>query len=474
MPKSDVQQVVFEVEKSWRLPDLAPIVPNGGEVRDVSDRGSSTYFDTTTGRLRSLGLTLERRQNDDGVSWFLVLPAGGVQASLQSRARSHSVPRALARQLAGVLAGDELVEVASVSTSRATHRVLASDGELVVEISDDQLQGATLGAETQLSEWREVEIRPGSPADRGVFAGLRKSVRKSGAVRRDDDLSALDRLLGRSERVSPDHKLTRLVGTYVSTQCAEILLSDVALRDHSDVASVHRMRVAIRRLRSVLKAFAGLMHPDTSTFADDVRWVALQLGAIRDLDVLDARILDAVNALPDVDLIGPVARHLSETLNARRVRAYDDWQHAWDDERYQRVMATAARWHLEPPVSSGARLSAKKVLARSTKRVNVHLAAAGDDPERLHDARKAAKRLRYVAEVLTPEAGSAVGVGKRAKRLQTQLGEHQDAISAAALLDEQGRAAGARADDNGFSYGLLLAEQRQLAAQALKGLPTRI
>jgi CHAD domain-containing protein len=274
--------------------------------------------------------------------------------------------------------------------------------------------------------------------------------------------------------VSPDRRLARRVSEYVSQQCAEILLSDVALRDHDDVRSVHRMRVGLRRLRSVVQGFAGLMQDEATALADDLRWVAGQLGAVRDLDVLDARITAAVRTLPAEDLVGPVARHLHETLNLRRSYAGDDWQRAWADDRYQRVMVAVARWHAEPPVDVEAEASPSKILSRATARVNRRLAGARTDPERWHDARKAAKRLRYVAEVVAPLTSSAAGTAKRAKRLQTQLGEHQDATVAAQLLAEQGRAAGAREDDNGFSYGLLLAEQRRLAARSLKGLPKRI
>ena len=61
--------------------------------------------------------------------------------------------------------------------------------------------------------------------------------------------------------------------------------------------------------------------------------------------------------------------------------------------------------------------------------------ATCDTPEGLHRARKAAKRARYVVEFTGPAVGKpAAALGRRAKHLQEQLGEHQDSAVAADFL----------------------------------------
>jgi CHAD domain-containing protein len=45
------------------------------------------------------------------------------------------------------------------------------------------------------------------------------------------------------------------------------------------------------------------------------------------------------------------------------------------------------------------------------------------------------------------------------KRLQELLGEHQDSTVSAEFLRAQGAAAGVNQDQNGFTYGLLLATE---------------
>jgi CHAD domain-containing protein len=116
--------------------------------------------------------------------------------------------------------------------------------------------------------------------------------------------------------------------------------------------------------------------------------------------------------------------------------------------------------------------AAEHKLAKRMKR-----AAGNHTPaEQLHQARKAGKRARYAAEAAAPALGKrASTVAKRASRLQTLLGEHQDAIVATELLR---RIADQVADEgqNAFSYGILVADQRRIAAasaQAARASTTR-
>ena len=59
---------------------------------------------------------------------------------------------------------------------------------------------------------------------------------------------------------------------------------------------------------------------------------------------------------------------------------------------------------------------------------------AGDDVNKLLRARKSLKRLRYAAELGEQADSDLADVAKKAKRLQTALGDHQDAIVAAGFL----------------------------------------
>jgi CHAD domain-containing protein len=97
---------------------------------------------------------------------------------------------------------------------------------------------------------------------------------------------------------------------------------------------------------------------------------------------------------------------------------------------------------------------------------------AGEDRDRaLHEARKAAERLRYPVEAAEPAVGKpATRLRKRLKPMQRVLGDHQDAVVARPVLRELG-AQVHQEGDNGFTFGLLHAIESDRAAE--RRLPDR-
>jgi CHAD domain-containing protein len=102
-------------------------------------------------------------------------------------------------------------------------------------------------------------------------------------------------------------------------------------------------------------------------------------------------------------------------------------------------------------------------VAKAERRMQKRLRAAfePDAPdELLHRARKAEKRYRYACELAQPVLGQQTDQAiKRAKSLQKLLGEFQDAVVSADGLRKLGAAAGSTAGENGFTYGVLLAQE---------------
>ena len=94
----------------------------------------------------------------------------------------------------------------------------------------------------------------------------------------------------------------------------------------------------------------------------------------------------------------------------------------------------------------------------------VHRAARQPTDHHLHKVRIGAKRLRYAAELAVPAVGKQARItAKRAKRLQTVLGHHQDAVVAQAWLRRQ---AVAGPGIVGFAAGQLAAAQRRTQLEA--------
>ncbi len=101
------------------------------------------------------------------------------------------------------------------------------------------------------------------------------------------------------------------------------------------------------------------------------------------------------------------------------------------------------------------------------------MAAAGSAPtdQQLHQIRIAAKRLRYAAEAAEPVVGKrARRVASAAERLQTQLGDHHDAVVAEAWLRDRAKGASSKV---AFSAGVLAAEQMRRQARYRQGWQAR-
>ena len=58
------------------------------------------------------------------------------------------------------------------------------------------------------------------------------------------------------------------------------------VRRRGEIEDVHRMRVAVRRLRAVLSVFRRALGGSELAFEEDLRWLQDKLGAVRDWDVL--------------------------------------------------------------------------------------------------------------------------------------------------------------------------------------------
>lgn len=208
-------------------------------------------------------------------------------------------------------------------------------------------------------------------------------------------------------------------------------LPDVGAHD------VHQARVATRRLRSHLKTFGGVLDQRWVTHArDDLGWLGSVLGEVRDADVLDGHLERAPAALRG-------------TLADQRRAAVEQLAGALASDRYLDLLD---RLHgaseILPRSVGGGRLDVgtpaggalASLVGDQFRSVRRKVRKAGDHPSdrQLHRIRIKAKQLRYAAELATPVVGKpAARTASAAEELQTVLGEHHDAVTAAAWLRER-------------------------------------
>jgi CHAD domain-containing protein len=273
----------------------------------------------------------------------------------------------------------------------------------------------------------------------------------------------------------PNNSVTarEVIGDYLAEQCTVIIDSEAELRAGEDV--IHKVRVAVRRLRSTIRVFADLFDAEQAArLEEELVWWAGLLGKVRDMDILTRRQLALLAELPPELILGPVESTIQEELAVQRKQAMDDVLEALSSQRYRKFIGMAHHWRGDPPFTAAAEASAdsidaaiKKARKKADKRLTKAVAACGTDEasdDLFHGARKASKRHRYAVEAAVPVWGSkADKIITRRKDLQDLLGNHQDSIVSAAFLRDLGARRGIRSGQNGFSYGFLYA--RELAAR---------
>jgi CHAD domain-containing protein len=172
-----------------------------------------------------------------------------------------------------------------------------------------------------------------------------------------------------------------------------------------------------------------------SALDTELAWYAERLGALRDVQVLREHLRDEVAALPAEARSDALRPHLEAALAHDEEQARGELRAVLASDRYAALLREVRRFVEDEParLTQPARRARRYVRAARRKQAN-RLRAAAVEPvrdDRLHRARKAAKRARYAAELAEPVLGKqARRMVKRNKRLQDELGALQDAIVA--------------------------------------------
>ena len=459
------REVTYDVDAGWALPDLSGLVPKGGRLATATHRLSAVYYDTEPALLRPLGITLRRREGGPDAGWHLPVPAHGGRTAVHSRARGTAVPAALSRRVAGIVGGRGLAPVATIDTTRHTVQLLGAGAELVLEVADDRVEGASTGGAGGLVSWREIEIELGSAGRERDLAAAAAVCEQAGA-RPAAQERKINHVLGEPPEVGVDGR-AGLVAAYLREQCRAVLVGEVRLRDDPAPDPVHRTRVAVRRLRATLQLFShvlALPASEQERWDAELQWLGGLLSPVRDADVLGVRLAHELDRLAGDDVVGPVRDEVRRALATDREAGLAAWREVRDGERYRAVVGTLATWFLTSPVLDGARVRPGRVLRRAERTVRRRLLRA-DGADGLHRARKAVKRLRYAAELLAAEVDGAGAAARRAKKHQSRWGEHQDLVVGADFLRRRADPTARPPVRSGFTYGVLVARMDGDAAR---------
>ncbi|MER6250636.1 CYTH and CHAD domain-containing protein [Streptomyces sp. NPDC001584] len=479
----------FEFSKAKSARRGVPDLTGTAAIAAVSDQGAvdldAVYYDTPDQRLAADGLTLRRRTGGADEGWHLKLPVSpGVRDEIGA-ALSDTVPPALAALVRSRVRGAGLQPQVRLLSSRRVSHLLDADGALLAELSTDAVL-AERGEAT--ATWTEVEVELADGVDPELLDAVEKTFRKAG-LRVSDAPSKLARALvetaaeppARPESGGPEGTTGAHVLAYLREQRDALVAQDPAVR-RGLPDSVHQMRVASRRIRSAFKTYRKVIdRAATDPIGEELRWLAAELGVDRDQEVLLERIQTRLGELPRTLMTGPVRSRLRVWNTARRSGSRRRALAVLESARYVALLDSLDALLDAPPLLKHAARPPEAVLpkavlhdyARLAVRVDRALSLAEGEQRdlALHDARKAAKRVRYAAESAVPVLGGpAKNLAKAGKTVQNLLGDHQDSVVARGAL--RGLAVQATgAGESAFTWGVLYAREEALAERRERELP---
>jgi CHAD domain-containing protein len=266
--------------------------------------------------------------------------------------------------------------------------------------------------------------------------------------------------------VGPADPAVHHVRAKLDREIRALLAYEPGTRSGADPEDLHQMRVALRRMRSVLKLSGALVGDGAEPVRAELGWLGQSLGEVRDHDVLIGHLREVI---ADFEVRDQAAgRRLVSRFVTERAAAKRRLTRALSSARYStllREVSLLTRSSAEVPDGPHDLVTG---LAKPHRKLAKAVRALPADPpdDDLHALRIHGKKLRYAAELAQTSAKK-----KRAKRIkklikatrdfQTVLGDHQDAVIAA----ERMRTVLATADGEvGFVAGRIA--ERELGRRA--------
>lgn len=488
--------MVSEVERKYEVPLDFSVTGDalGAAVGEPARHELvAVYYDTEDLRLAADRVALRRRTGGHDAGWHVKRYGDGDERDeVQLPAgRGSTVPAAVAAEVRAVSRGGALRPTVRIRTARTEWPLLDAAGNVAALVADDDVTTEVIADPDSAKRWREVEVELAG-GDRSLLKTVDKRLRRAGARRSADPAKLARALDGRwPDDVAaggPDGSSAAVVGAYVRAQRDTLVTYDPKVRrDEPD--SVHKMRVATRRLRSTLKTFRPLWDRERSdALRAELKWLAEVLGVVRDAEVMADRLTGELDALPDELVVGPVRARLVDGLSARTVRGRRALIAALNGPRYAALLDSLDALLAAPPTGHGLAPAADWVPRRVRRVVGkvdglldtAEKAAPGsalplpgvlDRNTALHEARKSAKQARYAAEAAAPLGGPGpAALSAALEDLQELLGDQHDSVVTRDLLRAEAMRAHA-AGENAFTYGLLHGQQAGGATDVEAGLP---
>ncbi len=479
-------ELKFDVDATTVAPDLRVLPGVVGSRSPETFALDATYFDTENLDLATNRITLRRRTGGHDGGWHLKRPASAgarkeTQIGFDEAPADGDLPTELLTPVLALTRSRSLIPVAAISTTRTITTLLGDDERPIAEFADDAVTAQSLlpgGASQQWNEW-EFELL-GDSGDTKLLKAASKLLRGAGG-RAPSSASKLARAIGTTP--------TTLGSPHIGKRptALELVVTDIAIHRNSLIAydplvridapdAVHQMRVATRRLRSILSGFPTVLDSSrTEHINSELQLLARILGEARDSEVqleIDSSLLRDENASPEL------IAALTGSENAVHDRAIAAAHAAMSSDRYFRLLDAIDELIAGPPAGPDAEISAEKAVDRAIAKNRKKIKAAQAElsalqegspewQEQLHTIRKRAKKLRYSTDAAEPLGNKKYrAIAKVAKNIQSTLGDVNDIhLNRAHIADVLASQTLSPAD--AFVLGRIDARQQADAARAV-------
>lgn len=421
----------------------------------LEDRGSEHHFDevldTPTRALTTTKHALRLRRTEHGT---LVTLKGANSSSGGMHAREEIEaplpdgvetdvsrwPQEVAERVVPMLNGAKLAPLVRVDVDRHTWNV-TRNGHLIAEVALDD--GTIFGGERAMPLHElEVELKEqGSQDDLDALV-----------ARLQDALPLYPESRSKLERGLALLRPAEVAGTVTLADVTrEALLKQLRRLDKAlpvaqageDPEGVHDVRVAVRRMRTMLDVLAGAPGADRRSLTElrrRLRKPARRLGTVRDLDVLLERVAAYTTDHPQhaADI-----ERFRRVLEARRQRAREKMLDYLGSGALTAILQEVDTFASGEPQfgqdgeqTTVAQFAGGAIWVRYEEVLQFGSAVRERDVERLHALRIACKHLRYTLEFFEEELGTGAEVLIEAlRRSQDELGSLHDAVVTHDLLE---------------------------------------
>ncbi|WP_168700766.1 CYTH and CHAD domain-containing protein [Gordonia paraffinivorans] len=438
-------ELKFDVDPGHTAPDLRALPGVVSATEPETFELDATYFDTENLDLAGNRITLRRRTGGTDAGWHLKRPSDtpGARRELtvgfDEAPADGDVPDPLLTPVLAHIRTRSLRPVAVISTTRTVTRLLGVDDEPLAELAEDLVTAQSLLPGGHSHQWAEWEFELLSGGNGKLLKAAEKTLRAAGA-RPASSASKLARAIGSTPtvhepRLSKRPTALELVVTDIALHRNSLIAYDPLVREDAEDA-VHQMRVACRRLRSVLSGFPTVLDAErTEHINSELKLLARILGEARDSEVqleLDKSLLAGENASPELRAA------LAGAETRTHDRAIRQAHKAMASDRYFALLDAVDNLIASPPPGPDADLPATDVVDKAIARSRRHIRKAqarlatlteGSDEwsEQLHTIRKRAKRLRYSIDAAAPlNKRRYREIGEIAKKIQSALGDFND------------------------------------------------